>query len=253
MIAAILGLSPTLLAILAAVCSPRLGLCALHGQLLYFAGLLLYSPLPLTVITLWLVPLWACALFFCGVLFGVFLVRDDVNPRGERARLILTAGLILLNFLLLILLLHSVFKIMCFRLDEALDLPAVRGFTLILKAGGGVLLVWLAAGLFSGRRRAGLAALYAWFGLLFGTYLVLFHGAGKITWDMPLKLQRALQLRSDMEYFTIAASAGFAPALYFIPPLAALLCGLLGYGLLRPVKKRPARGKLSTGGGRARN
>lgn len=238
MIAALLGLSPTALAILAAVCSPRLGLCALHGQLLYFAGLLLYSPMPLNVNSLWLVPFWACVLFFIGTLMGAFMLRQDINPKNERGRMIFTAGLVLANFLLLILLLHSVFQIMCFRLDEALGLPAVARFTLILKVGSAAALVWILGGLFIRRRRAALAAIYAWLGLLFSGYVILINSASKVTWAMPANLQRAMQIRSNMEYFTIAASAEFADFLYFIPPVAALACGALGYWLLKPEKKK---------------
>lgn len=240
MIAAIFGLSPTVLAILAAVCSPRLGICALHGQVLYFAGLLLYSPLPLGVTSIWLVPFWACVLFFCGCIMGLFMVRPDINPESERGRLVFTAVLVLANFLLLLLLLHSVFGIMCFRLDEALHLPAVRRFTLVLKLGSGGLAAWLALFLALRRRRLALAAIYAELGLIFSTFIVLMQNAGKVTWPMPANLQRALQIKADMEYFTIAVSAEFAQALYFVPPLVAALCGVLGFFLLRPQRGRAA-------------
>lgn len=238
MIAALFGLGPTVLAILAAVCSQRLGICALHGQLLYFAGLLLYSLLPLSVNSLWLIPFAACVLFFVGTGMGVFMTRCDLNPRSERGRMILTGFLVLVNFLLLFLLLHSIFNIMCFRLNEAAELPAVRRFILMLQVGSGALFIWFLAGVFSGRRRAGLAAFYAWCGLLFSVYIVLISNASKVTWAMPANLQRALQIRSNMEYFTIAASAEFATALYFIPPLVAVVCGVFGYLLLKPVRKR---------------
>lgn len=247
MIAALFGLSPTVFSILAAVCSPRLGMCALHGQLLYFAGLLLYSPLPLSVTSLWLVPFWACVLFFCGCIMGFFMLRTDINPAGERGRRIFTLVLVLVNFLFLLLLLHSVFDIMCFRLDEALALPAVRRFTLVLKLGSGALLIWLALFMFLRRSRLALAAIYAELGLIFSTFALLMQNASKVTWAMPAQLQRALQLKANMEYFTIAVSAEFAQALYFIPPALALLCGALGFFLLKPSRPRAAKKRIAGG------
>lgn len=239
MIAALFGLTPTALAILSAVCSPRLGICALHGQLFYFAALLLYSPIPLGVNALWLVPLFACLLFFCGTLLAAFIVRKDLNPEGQRTRIALTAALVLANFLLLLLLLHSVFDIMCFRLNEALQLPGVRLFTLILKTGSGALFIWWLACVLLRRARFGFTALYAEAALIFSTYIILIKSAGKVTWPMPAQLQRALSIRANMEYFTIASSAEFAQVLYFVPPVLAVLCGVLGYSLLKPMRKAP--------------
>lgn len=237
MIAALLILSPSALAILAAVCSPRLGLCALHGQLLYFVGLLLYSPLALGVNVLWLVPFWACVLFFCGTILGVFIVRKDFNPSDQHARIAMTVILVVVNFLLLILLLHSVFDIMCFRLDEALHLPAVRRFSFILKVGSAAFFIWFIGWVILRRARVGFAALYAEAALILCTYLILIKGAAKVTWPMPIELQRALSIKANMEYFTIATTAEFAEPLYFIPPVVAVICGCIGYFLLRPMNR----------------
>lgn len=83
MLAAILGLSPTALAILAAVCSVRMGVCALHGQIFYFEGLLLYSIFPLGLNSLWVIPMCAFALFFVGALIAAFVVRKDIEGAGS--------------------------------------------------------------------------------------------------------------------------------------------------------------------------
>lgn len=241
MIAALLVLSPTALAVLAAVCSPRLGLAALHGQLLYLAALLLYSPFALTVNSLWMVPCLAGLLFFCGTALGFFIVRADINPKSEKARRVFTGVLVLVNFFLLFFLLHSIFGIMCFRLDEAMGLGAVRIFALVFKVGSGVLLIWLLACILKKRRRLGWAALYAELGLIFSTYIILAASAGKVTRPMPMQLQRALEIRSGMEYYTIAASAEFLQFTYFLPPVCAVLCGVTGYFLLKPAQGSAAK------------
>lgn len=144
----------------------------------------------------------------------------------------------LINFILLLVLLHNFLRIMCFRLDEAAGLPAVQNLWFIFKIGAGVLGVWLLVLFLFRLRRLGLAAIYAFLGLWFASYLVLMGKAAKVGWAMPLKLQRALNIQSNMEYFTVATSAEFAPALYFIPPVVAVLSGISGYFLLKPDGKR---------------
>lgn len=233
MLAAILGLSPTALAILAAVCSARMGVCALHGQLFYFAGLLLYSVFPLSLNSLWVVPMCAFALFFIGALIAAFVVRKNID--GGR---FFTCVLVLINFTLLLLLLHNFLNIMCFRLDEAAGLQAVKSLWLIFKIGAAALAVWLLLFFLLRLRRLGFSAIYAFLGLAFATYIVLMGKAAKVGWTMPVELRRALKIQSNVEYFTVAASAEFAPVLHFIPPAIAILSGISGYFLLKPGGKK---------------
>lgn len=237
MLVAIFGLTPTVVAVLAAVCSPRLGICALHGQLFYFAGLLLYSVIPLGPNVLWAVPVAACLLFIIGSLLACFIVREDLRPNSERSCKLLTVAIIVLNFCFFLLLLHSVLNIICFRLDQSALTPAVLLLKRIAKIGSGILLAWLVLVYIFKRRRLALSAIYAELGLLFSTYIVLLQGAGGLSWPMPLKMQQAMQLNSKMYYYTIAADADFAQALYFVPPVLALLCGFAGCFLLKPACK----------------
>ncbi|MDR2503979.1 MAG: hypothetical protein LBD82_06340 [Deltaproteobacteria bacterium] len=245
MLLAVFGLTPTLVSVMAAVCSVRLGVCALHGQLLYLLTLCAYSLFPLSQALLWLVPLAACGMFLGGLLLAAFTVRRDLNRLTGRPHAVAVGLLILVNLAFVLFLADAFFDLLLFRLDRPASLRAVRDFIFMSRAGTIFLLFWLMLWPALGRRRIGLSSFYALLGLLFSGYLLLrsfsLPGARRLPADMAM----LFSLRERPPYWEIAPDFTPPLILYLLPPLAALLCGILGFELLEPnkakKKKKPAR------------
>lgn len=239
---AVFGLAPTALSMLAAVCGVRLGLCALHGQLLYFLALLGYSLVPLSLNSLWLIPLGACGLFCCGFIFAFFSLRRGLNEVEGWGRSALTALLLLCNFALLLFMLHNLLDIMCLRLNGS----SAGGAVWVLKAAGALLPAWMLLFCFLGLRRLGLAAFYAGLGLYFGAYQLFNALALPLAARMPERLALALALRQAPLYRAPPPGAAPDEASWIALASAALACGLLGSLLLEgggvKGKKTPRRG-----------
>lgn len=236
MLFAILVLSPTVLAILAAVCSVRLGICALHGQVLYFIALFLYSVMPLTVNSLWIVPMAACFMFLCGTLAACFMVKKDLFASESRRGIAFTVLIAGLNLALLVLLLETALDIMCLRLDSSMDVPGVATLALMAKAGSGALLFWMLLWSILGKRRLGQSAFYALCGLLIGSYLVLAANAGPDGSFMPAPVVQALSLREPLAYYSVMPDARISGGIILLPPIIAMLCAALGASLLQKGK-----------------
>ncbi len=235
---AIFGLSPALLAILAAVCSIRLGLCALHGQLLYFITLTLFSFYPLGPNSLWVIPAIACLMFGFGTIAAFFMVRKDLHIEEGRPRITATALLVLLNLAFVLMLMHNIFNIMCLRLDGNSGPEWAAELVFMAKVGSAGLLAWMLVLSLLGFRRLGQCAFYAICGLLLGAYLVMGAYAQPDGAFMPQSLSGLIAKKLTLAYSSLPPDSVFNPALYAIAPLAALLCAALGFNLLKKGRER---------------
>ena len=245
MLLAVFGITPTIVSVMAAICSVRLGVCALHGQLLYLLTLCAYSLFPLSQALLWLVPLAACAMFFGGLLLAAVMIRHDLNQLTGRSHAVAVALLVLVNLAFVLFLADAFFDLLLFRLDHPASLRAVRDFIFMSRAGVIFLLFWLMLWLALGRRRIGLSSFYALLGLLFSGYLLLRRFSLPGARRLPADITLLFSLRDRPTYLEIAPDFAPPAILYLLPPLTALLCGILGFKLLEPhsekKKKRPAR------------
>ncbi|MDR2050280.1 MAG: hypothetical protein LBQ63_00680 [Deltaproteobacteria bacterium] len=242
MLFALFGLTPTILSVLAAVCSVRLGLCALHGQLLYFLTLLGYSVLPLSKASLWLVPLAALLLYFCGFMAAVFMLRRDFSRLEEGRTGVLGCALLVgLNLALLVFLMHHVLDLMRLRLDNLVSFDGLRLLLWEIRMGAIVLPLWMIVFGILGFRRLALSAFYAGPGLFFSAYLLLANLAGAGPLHMPASLAALLSLNEQPTYLILPPGALLSGAACLLPLPAALLCGFLGSLLLERGQGR--RGK----------
>jgi hypothetical protein len=243
---ALFGLTPMILSVLAAVCSVRLGLCALHGQLLYFLTLLAYSVLPLSKASLWLIPLAALLLYFCGSIASLFMLRGDLRRIEEDWPGVLGCVLlIMLNIALLIFLMHHIFDLMRLRLDRLAAFEDLRLLTWVVRAGAIFLPLWMIVFSLLGFRRLGLSAFYAGAGLFFSAYLLLANLAIPGQLHMPAHLAEALSLNEQPVYLILPPEISLSIPASLLPLPAALLCGALGSLLLKQGRREGRKAKES--------
>ena len=236
MLLAIFGLMPTILSIMVAVCSVRLGICALHGQIFYFLALLAFPLTPLSTPILWLIPLAACVFFCCGSIAAFFMVRRDLDQleKFHPAPVIL---LILLNLALLFLFLRNFFTLLCLRLHQLPKAGTAFDLILINKIGAIALAIWMVFWIIMGFRRVGLSAFYALPGLAFSSYFLLLSLAQPQEHRLPAALAQVLSLQEPPCYLYVAPDAPTG-GIYLLPILGALFAGLAGFFLLEKGQKR---------------